>query len=88
MPKARARNSKAICFNVTREEYERLQAEFSLAGAHSFADLARAKVMRGVNGDSLTGVARKLDELEQAVQQLSEAIHSTQVETSGASHGR
>ncbi len=83
MPKVRTRNSKAVCFNVTVEEYQRLQAEFGAGGAHSLADLARAKVMRGVNGNSLAGLARKLDDLEQAVQQLSEAFS-----ISGGAHGR
>ena len=88
MPKARTSNNKVVAFNVTREEYERLKAEFAAGGAHSLADLARMRVMRAVSGNSLAGVADQLDQLEQAVQQLSEAIHSTQIETSGASHGR
>jgi len=83
MPKARTRNTKAVCFNLTVEEYERLQAEFGAGGAHSLADLARAKVMRGVNGKSLAGVAQKLDELEQAVHQLTIVLSTT-----GVSHGR
>jgi flagellar biosynthesis chaperone FliJ len=88
MPKARLQHTKPVAFHVTRQEYERLQAECAARGARSLAELVRAKVLRGVHGNSLAGVADQLDQLEQAVQQLSEAIHSTHIETSGASHGR
>jgi len=81
VPKTRIQHTKAVAFNITPDEYERLQAEFAAGGAHSLADLARAKVMRGVNGNSLAGVARKLDKLEQAVRQLSEAVQM------GGTHG-
>ncbi len=88
MPKVRFNSSKVVAFNVTLDEFERLKAEFAAGGAHSLVDLARAKVMRAVSGNSLVSVAQRLDQLEQAVQQLSEAIRTTRIETSGASHGR
>jgi hypothetical protein len=79
---------KVVAFNVTPEEYKRLEAELAAGGAHSLSDLARAKVMRGVNGNSLAGVARKLQELETAVQQLSEALSKTKAPSAGVAHGR
>jgi hypothetical protein len=83
MPKPRIRNSKAVAFNVTREEYKRPHTEFRIGGAYSLADPARNKAMRGLNRDSLAGVARFLGELDQAVRQLGGALR-----TNGVSHGR
>jgi hypothetical protein len=88
MPKTRIHHTKVVAFNLTRDQYQRLQAEFVAGGAHSLADLARAKVMRGVNGNSLAEVARKLDQLEQAIHQLSHALQCIRGQDTGASHGR
>jgi hypothetical protein len=88
MPQTRIHQLKAVSFNVTREEYERLQAECASGGAHNLTELVREKIMRAVNGNSLAEVARELDELERAVQELGSALSNRRVETSGASHGR
>lgn len=71
-----------VAFLVTQEEYERLKAESIPAGARSLPEFVRAKVLRGITGSSLVRVASQLDELEQAVRQLSRALENT-----GASDG-
>jgi hypothetical protein len=79
--KTRNQPTKPVAFHVTRGEFERLQAECAANGARSLAELVRTKVLRAVTGNSLAGVATQLDELEQAVRQLSQSLKT------GASNG-
>lgn len=68
------RRSRPIAFVVTRDEYELLKNEYVASGERSVADLVREKVLRGIRGQSLAGIAKKLDQLEHAVKELSEAV--------------
>lgn len=82
MPKPRNPRTKPVAFHVTRDEYQRLQAECAAGAARNPSELARSRILRAVTGNSLAGIASKLDELEQAVHQLSQTLKI------GASHGR
>ena len=81
MPKSRNRLTKPVAFHVTRDEYEKLKAECDAGAARNPSELARARILRAVTGNSLAAVATRLAELEQAVQQPSQSLET------GASHG-
>ena len=76
--------SKTIVVRLTQDEYENLPPGLPAAGSRGFEDRARAKVLRAVGESSLIGIARKLDELERAVAQLTHALSRAQV----IPHGR
>jgi len=80
LPKTR---TKPVAFHVTPDEYEKLQAECAAGAARNPSELARVRLLRAVTGNSLSGVATRLDELKQAVDQLSQALKDN-----GVSHGR
>ena len=78
---------KAVAFHVTRDQYEILKAECASGAARSLSELARSRVLRAIAGHSLVQVARKLEELEAAVEQLAEAVaHAPR--GAGVSNGR
>ena len=77
---------KPVAFHVTRDEFERLQAECAAGAARNPSELARTRILRAVTGNSLTGVAAKLDELEQTVRQLQSSLKNGADHT-GANHG-
>ena len=81
--RSRFQPSQPVAFHVTREEYERLEAEFRAGAARSLPELIRGKILRSIATLPLVDISRNLDKLERALHELSEALEKT-----GASHGR
>jgi hypothetical protein len=69
---------RAVIFRITQEEYNSLKSACSAGGARSLSDFARSRVLRALGEPSLSDVGQRINQLEQAVQQLAEVI----------SHGR
>ena len=70
--------TKAIVFRITEEDYARLELRTRASGARTLSEFARSKVLRAVNEPSLAEVGRRMEELEAAVQQLTEVFSRSQ----------
>jgi len=77
--------TKAIVFRITEEDYARLESKTRASGARTLSEFARSKVLRAVSEPSLVEVGRRMEELEAAVQQLTEMFSRSQVMS--AKHG-
>ncbi len=84
MPQPKSR-TKAVVFRITEEDYTRLEAKTRASGARTLSEFARSKVLRAVSEPSLADVGRRMEELEAAVQQLTEMFSRSQV--MAAKHG-
>jgi hypothetical protein len=69
--------TRLVNFRLTEEEYETLKSAAENRGARSISDFARAAILSSVatqdtggNGQNLTGIDRKLEEINVAVERL------------------
>ncbi|HCC56963.1 MAG TPA: hypothetical protein DEQ47_06795 [Solibacterales bacterium] len=70
--------TRLVNFRLTEEEYETLKSAAENRGARSISDFARAAILSSVatqdsgasHGQGLTGIDRKLEEINVAVERL------------------
>jgi hypothetical protein len=72
-----AARKRTVVFRVSREDYSRLETEAAASGFAIVNDYVRSRLMRAIGEPILAGVGRKLDELETAMQQLSDRVETT-----------
>ncbi len=73
------RRDRIVVFRLTREEYKRLQKACSATGARNLSDFTRSRLLKsaapGKDRDRiearLSGVDKRLEELQKSVRQIS-----------------
>jgi hypothetical protein len=72
-----AARNKTVVFRITPDEYQNLKSACSEHGARSLSDYARARVLSAADESTLAGIGRKLNELEHAVQVLTDTLQAS-----------